>query len=147
MKVFFAGSFNPFTEGHADIVERLAALGYEVIVGIGRNIEKQNSRAKAEENADAIRYFIKEKGLEGRAEVVIYDGLTAREAKRLGADCLARGVRNIIDFTSEYELAAVNRKFFDIETILLPARPELSYISSTVMRDLNSRREGEKENK
>lgn len=134
--IFFPGSFNPFTKGHADILERLLKLADKVIIGIGMNIDKPASRETAEHNAVTIREYLKKQAYEGRVEVLVYSGLTAETARNLGACCMARGVRSGADFDYEYSLACINRDAFGIETILLPADPSLSYVSSTAIRDL-----------
>lgn len=135
-KVFFPGSFNPFTKGHADIARRLASMADSVVVGIGVNIRKPETKAEAEANAAAIRRWAKDAGLEDKIEVTVYDGLTAEEAVRHGASLIARGVRSAADFEYEFALASANRDAFGIETVLIPADPGLSFVSSTMMRDL-----------
>lgn len=141
--IFFPGSFNPFTKGHADILLRLLDMADRVIVGIGINLDKPDAVKKAEENADFIRKFVEEHSLGDRVEVEIYGGLTAVEAKRRGACCLARGVRTCQDFEYEYSLAAANRDAFGIDTILLPADPALSFVSSTLIREIEAHGESE----
>lgn len=135
-KIFFPGSFNPFTAGHADILERLLKLSEKVTVGVGVNADKPASAKDADRNAETIREYVRRKGLDRRVDVVVYSGLTAREAQLHGADCMARGVRSASDFEYEYSLAAANRDAFGMETILLPSSPSLSYISSSLLRDL-----------
>lgn len=137
-KIFFPGSFNPFTKGHADIVERLLTMADTVTVGIGKNIDKPADAALSERNADAVRDWAQRAGIADRVEVVTYSGLTAEESRRLGADCMARGVRNGMDFEYEYSLAAMNRDAFGVETILLPADAALCMVSSTAIRDLQA---------
>lgn len=134
--IFFAGSFNPFTKGHADILKRLMALADKVVVGIGVNPEKPSNRDEALANAEAIRCLVEREGLADRVEIKVYTGLTAEEALRCGADVMARGIRSGTDFDYEYTLAAANRDAFDIDTILLPADPRLSFVSSSIVRDL-----------
>lgn len=136
--VFYPGSFNPFTRGHADIVERLAALAGHVIIGVGVNISKPASAEQGERNAGEIRQYIRRRGLEERVEVTTYSGLTAEKARELGADCMARGVRSAADFDYEWQLAAINRDAFGIETLLLPADPALSFVSSSAVRELEA---------
>lgn len=135
-KIFFAGSFNPFTRGHADIARRLLRLADTLVIGIGVNSDKPESEEAARANARAVSEWLRRVGLADRAEAVVYRGLTAEEALRRNADCLARGVRNATDFDYEYSLAAVNRDAFGIETILVPASPDFSFVSSTAIRDL-----------
>lgn len=135
-RIFFPGSFNPFTEGHADILRRLLTLADSVIIGIGTNIDKPESASTAKKNLESIEKYIKDCGLEEKVKAIIYTGLTAEEALRQKADCMARGVRSGLDFDYEFQLAAINRDAFGIETILIPADPSLSYVSSTMIRDL-----------
>lgn len=137
-KVFFAGSFNPFTKGHADITERLLNLFDHVIIGIGINISKPSSSEAAERNESRIKAWIKKAGLEDRCETTVYSGLTAEAAREMNACCLARGVRNSTDFNYESSLADINREAFGIDTVLIPADPSLSAISSTAIRDLEA---------
>ena len=137
--VFFAGSFNPFTRGHADIAERLMRISDRVLIGIGLNIDKPGALETAEENASKIREWIKARGYNERMETVVYSGLTGEVALSHGADCLARGIRNGADFDYEYSLAAINRDAFGIDTLLLTADPSLGYVSSSAIRDLESR--------
>lgn len=135
-KVFFPGSFNPFTKGHADIVERMLTLADEVVIGIGCNIDKPVDRDEMEKRASAIREYYNRSAFAERVKVIWYTELTMQAAKNIGADCVVRGVRSAMDFDYEYGLAAANREVFGIETILLPADPSLGFISSTVVRDL-----------
>lgn len=136
--VFFPGSFNPFTKGHADIIKRLLGLAERVVVGIGINIDKPSSSEEAHSNALKIREWIERKGLQERVEVIEYTGLSAEEAIARKAVCMARGVRGSSDFDYEYRLASINREAFGIETILIPADPLLSCVSSSALRDLEA---------
>lgn len=137
-KIFFAGTFNPFTKGHADIALRILEIADKVTIGLGVNIDKPSSAKQAEENARLIEDWAAAHRLTERVEIVIYTTLTAEEAKKQGATCLARGVRNASDFDYEYALAAINRDAFGIDTILFPAAPEDSFISSSAIRDLQA---------
>lgn len=135
-KILFPGSFNPFTVGHADILRRLLTISDKVVVGIGINGDKTRSSKDELENMEAIRTFIDKEGMADRVEVITYSGLTGETAKEIGADCMARGVRNGTDFDYEYSLACANRDAFGIETVLIPADPALSFVSSSLIRDL-----------
>lgn len=136
MKIFFAGSFNPFTKGHADILKRLLGLADEVVVGIGMNIDKPGSRERAEQNKKEVAAYVAAESLGDRVEVMTYSGLTAQAVASTGCTCMARGVRNASDFDYEYSLAVANRDAFGIETLLIPADPSLSFISSSLVREL-----------
>lgn len=134
--VFFPGSFNPFTKGHADIVARMLGFVGKVVIGIGINSDKENDADNITSRLEAIRKLYREEVASGCIEVISYTGLTAEKAIEIGADFMVRGVRGCTDFEYEYNLAAANRKAFGIETLLLPGDPTLSFISSSLLRDL-----------
>ena len=71
-----------------------------------------------------------------KVTVFAYEGVTAEVAKENGAGVLVRGVRNTIDFEKEKELADINLKVFGIPTVMIPALPGLSYVSSSMVREL-----------
>lgn len=133
-KAFFAGSFNPFTAGHASIVERAASIFGAVVVGIGVNSAKTPA-ADAEERCAAIAALY---AADPRVTVLSYTGLTAEAARQCGATVLVRGLRNGSDFDSEQQLADLNRRQFGLETVFLPTLPELSSVSSSAVRELRS---------
>lgn len=133
----FAGSFNPFTTGHASVVERALPLFDRIIIAIGVNASKP-SETSVQERIDAIASLYRNLP-EGRVEVVAYhDELTVDLAARLGAGWLLRGVRSAKDFEYERDLADINRKLSGIETLLLYTLPELSCVSSSMVRELES---------
>ncbi|GAA4408971.1 pantetheine-phosphate adenylyltransferase [Nibrella viscosa] len=130
----FPGSFDPFTKGHEDIVLRGLQLFDEIVIGIGRNANKQ-------------RYFPLDQ-MVGWIEdtfraypairVVTYEDLTANVARNLGARFLLRGLRNTTDFEYENSIAQVNRHiYFEVETVFLITSPHLAPISSSIIRDLH----------
>lgn len=132
MKIaLFAGTFNPFTIGHADIVSRGLALFDEVVIGIGENQDKPS--ADITERLNAIRDIYKDNP---HVRVEIYHSLTVEYAKQIGACALLRGVRTINDFEYERQMADANRALAGLETVVLFTRPELGYVSSSLARDL-----------
>ena len=130
-RALFAGSFNPFTIGHADIVKRGLELFDEVVIAIGDNLEKPSS--DIDERLTTIRNIYKD---ESRVRVEVYHSLTVDFAREVGASALLRGVRSVADFEYERQMADANRALAGIETVVLFTRPELSYISSSLVRDL-----------
>lgn len=131
---FFAGSFNPFTIGHASVVERALPLFDRIIIGVGSNAAKP----AAHESIEAIRKFCL-RFPEGKVEAVCYtDRLTVDAAREAGADCLLRGVRSVKDFEYERELADINRRIGGMETVLIFSLPEHESVSSSVVRELAS---------
>lgn len=127
----FPGSFNPFTRGHESLVTRTLSICDGVTIAIGINIEKMN--ADTESRVRAIRELY---AGDPRIDVITYSELTGELAKRLGCAFILRGVRNTADFEYEMNMADVNRRLFGIETVLLPALPELAWISSSTAREL-----------
>lgn len=128
----YAGSFDPFTRGHADIVNRGLALFDKVIIAIGVN-ESKRCLFSSEQRQRQIRYFYRS---EPRVEVLTYDGLTVDFAQEQGVRFLLRGVRSSTDMEYERTLADLNRHIASMETVLLPASQQLTHISSTVVREL-----------
>jgi len=127
----FPGSFNPFTKGHADIVERGLKIFDRIIIAVGYNANKPS--ADAEAAAEAIR-----KIYNGRDEVdvTVYSCLTVQLARQSGAGFILRGVRSVKDFEYERDLATVNMQLSGIESVILFSRPELSALSSSMVREL-----------
>lgn len=128
----YAGSFDPFTRGHADIVARGLQLFDKVVIAIGVNESKRNLYSPQERLRQISNYYAKEP----RVEVHTYDGLTVTFAQEQGIRFLLRGVRSSTDMEYERILADLNRNIADMETILLPASQLFTHISSTVVREL-----------
>ena len=130
----FPGSFHPFTIGHLDILERGLAIFDRVIIVVGCNRNKPS--ADAENALEAIRRLTA--GIP-RADAMIWDGLTADAAKLTGARFLLRGARSAADFEYERNMADVNAMISPgLETVILPARPSLAPLSSSMVRELSS---------
>ena len=129
----FPGSFDPFTLGHADIVERALTLFDEVIIGVGYNDTKAGLLT-LEGRVSKIRELYADNP---RVKVAGYGGLTADFAKANGVTAIVRGVRTMKDFEYEMQMADVNRQLTGIETILLPASPQLASLSSSLVRELS----------
>lgn len=134
MKLFYAGSFDPFTVAHADIVERAIKLGNEVVIGVGRNPAKKLSYLYSQnQRYDAIKEYYKNNP---SVTVIMYEGMTGERAKILCCDALLRGVRSVKDFEEETQLAEVNRTLYNLDTVILPSSPEFKHISSTLARQV-----------
>ena len=131
-KVLFPGSFDPFTIGHADLVERALSLFDEVVIAIGIN-EQKSGWIPVEERLRALRAYYKE---DARVRVESYSGLTSDFAHSIGVSTILRGVRSFKDFEYEMQMADVNRQLTGIETVCLFAEPQLASISSTLVREL-----------
>ena len=127
------GTFDPFTIGHASIVNRTLPLFDKLVIGVvGDNVNKPNM-SPAEERAAAIRQVYSNQPL---VDVQIYQGLAMDFAKSVGAQFIVKGVRSVSDFEYEQWQADFNRRLGGIETILLYTEPELASISSSALREL-----------
>lgn len=131
-KVIFPGTFDPFTIGHYSVVKRALTFMDEVIIGIGVN-EKKKTYFPIEKRVEMIRRLFAD---EPRIQVAAYDGLTVDFAREQGAGFIIRGIRTVHDFEYEETIADVNRKLAGVETILLFTEPELTSVSSTIVREL-----------
>ena len=129
----FAGSFDPITKGHEDIVLQALPLFDEIIIAIGVNIDKKyafplEKRIKWIENTFAAYPNVK---------VVSYEGLTVDLCKKMNAGFIIRGLRNTTDFEYESIIAEANKKLNpNVETVFFLSSPELRCVSSTVVRDI-----------
>lgn len=128
----YPGSFDPFTKGHADVVDRALRLFGKVIVAIGYNIGKTPGKDIQQRVERIARLYASD----GRVEVISYSTLTAELVKELGADVMVRGVRDVKDFEYERSLADANMAVAGVDTVLLAARPELGFLSSSLVREL-----------
>ena len=133
-RAIFPGTFDPFTIGHYSIVTRALTFMDEVTIGIGIN-ENKNTYFPIEKRVEMIQKLYKN---EPRIKVKSYDCLTIDFAQQVDAQFIVRGIRTVKDFEYEETIADINRKLAGIETILLFTEPELTCISSTIVRELLS---------
>ena len=129
----FPGTFDPFTNGHLDIVERGLKLFDEVIVAIGVNADKRHLFTLEQRTQWLEQLFIDEP----RVSVAHYEGLTAKFAEECGAQFILRGLRTTQDFTYEQQIAYVNKDMADsIQSIFVMSNQQNASVSSTIVRDL-----------
>lgn len=131
-KGLFVGSFDPFTIGHDSIVRRALPLFDHIIIGVGVN-ERKKYMLSAEERVKRIKRLYAD---EPKIEVRAYSDLTIDFARREQVTYIIKGVRSVKDFEYEREQADVNRLLSGVETIFLYAEPQLSSISSSMVREL-----------
>ncbi len=129
----FPGTFDPITLGHTDIIDRALPLFDKVIVGIGRNNNKQPMFSE-QQRIDWLQEIYKDNP---KVEAVLYDGLTVNCCKDLGANFILRGIRYVNDFEYEKAIADMNRSLAEnIETIFLTCLPQYTSVASTLVRDV-----------
>ena len=134
MKIgFYAGSFDPFTNGHLHVVKEANKLFDKLYVGIGINSLKPR-HFKQEDMQELFMETLKRENITN-VEVVIYNGLSVDCAKKYGACCLVRGIRNGMDYDYEENLAKINEELSGLDTIYVRAGSH-GFISSSFVRDL-----------
>lgn len=128
----YPGTFDPFTYGHRDILERALRLFSEVEVTVGVNAEKQ-TLFSTEERVELVRQCTLD--LDG-VRVASHEGLIVDRATDTGAVALVRGLRQVSDFDYEFRMAFANRKLApSVETVFLMTSEEYALISSSMVRD------------
>ena len=131
----FVGSFNPFTIGHDSIVRRALPLFDRLVIGVVGDHVGKPGMVPAGERMKAIADLYAD---EPRIEVKPYYGLAVDFARSIGARFIVKGVRSAKDFEYEREQADINRQLTngEVETILLYSEPQLSAVSSSMVREL-----------
>lgn len=132
-KCVYAGSFDPITCGHIDIIKRAAARFDEVIIAVPINIDKKYTFT-LKQRMDLIKKSTA--GIKG-VKVESVDGLLVDFVKKMGAGIIIKGLRTMSDFEYEFQMASINRALCsDIDTVFMMADPKFSFISSTLVREL-----------
>ena len=132
-KAVYPGTFDPITNGHADLIERAANMFAHVIVGIAANPSKK-PLFSLQERVELIK---KVTAHLPNVEVIGFEGLLADFADSQGATVLIRGLRAVSDFEYEFQLANMNRRLNpNLESIFLTPAEENSFISSTLVKEV-----------
>jgi pantetheine-phosphate adenylyltransferase len=130
----YPGTFDPFTYGHLDVLERALRLFDTVEVTVGINVSK-STLFSTEERCDLIRQCTAD--LDG-VRVASHEGLIVDRAKEVGATALVRGLRQVSDFDYEFRMAFANRKLApDLETVFLMTSESYALVSATIVRDVH----------
>lgn len=130
----YAGSFDPITLGHQDIVLRAAKLFDRVVVAIGTNPAKRYLFDFPERERlirDAVAGA-------ANVEVVAFQGLLVNKAREVGATVILRGLRTVSDFESELKYATANRDLSGIESMFLGSSPAFAHVSSSLVKEIAS---------
>ena len=123
------GSYDPVTAGHLDVIERCARFFDEVHVVVAVNA------AKTPMFSEEIRKALEERNCRN-IKVASTTGLITDYCKKVGATVIVKGLRQNGDYEAELGMALVNRKLADVETLFLPAAPDLEHISSSIVKDV-----------
>lgn len=129
----YAGTFDPITNGHLDIIQRAAKLFDKVIIAVAKSPSKNplfDLTSRAELVQQSCQHL-------ANVEIIAFSGLLAEFAKQHNADCLIRGLRGADDIEYEIQLAQLNQKLAgDLETIFFPPAVQWRYLSSTMVREI-----------
>jgi pantetheine-phosphate adenylyltransferase len=129
----YPGTFDPFTNGHEEMVRRAAKLFGRVVIAVAASPAKRPLFTLAERIA-LIRSVV---GDVQEIEVIGYEGLTVEFARQVDVGVIIRGLRAVSDFEYEFQLATMNRHLAqDIETVFLTPTEEFMFVSSTLVREI-----------
>jgi len=129
----YAGTFDPITLGHLDVVERAALVFPRLIIAVARHPNK-TTMFTCEERVRIVR---ESTGHIAHVGVEAFDGLLVEYARKKGIQCVIRGLRAFSDFEFEFQMALTNRRLAsDIETLFLMPKEEYSFISSGTVREI-----------
>lgn len=130
--LLYAGSFDPVTLGHLDVIERAAGLCRELVVAVMHNPEKRGYLPVA------MRVRLLEKACRNlpNVRVIAHGGLLVACAREVGACAVVRGLRPLGDFESEYQMAQTNRLLGGVETLLMTTSDRYASISSSIVRQV-----------
>jgi|TARA_B110000259_G_C13831747_1_gene328948 pantetheine-phosphate adenylyltransferase len=132
----YPGTFNPITNGHTDLIERAAGLFDKIIVAVVHSNRQKSNTMSTEQRVDLANEVLAHID---NVEVRSFDTLLTEYVKKCGAKIILRGLRTVADFEYEFQLVGMNRVLEpDIETVFLAPAEHLSYISSTLVREIAS---------
>ena len=133
MKVIYAGSFDPVTNGHLDIIERAKSIFGHVIVAVLDNVSKK-SLFTTEERLFLLKEVLKD---DENIEIDSFSGLLVDYAKKKNCKVIVRGLRSASDYLSEYTLAMANMHYKDgVETVFLLGSNEKLFVSSSLAKEV-----------
>jgi pantetheine-phosphate adenylyltransferase len=135
----YAGSFDPITLGHLDVLRRARRLFDGIVLAIGRNPDKKSlfSMQERQEMAQVLVDEILTSEPDGcPVRVERYSGLTVDFARKVKAAAILRGIRNITDLAAETQLAITNRQVADIETVFIVTGEQFAFTSSSLIQQI-----------
>jgi pantetheine-phosphate adenylyltransferase len=134
-RAIYAGSFDPVTNGHLDVIERAARLCDEVVVAVAFNPDKRGLFT-SEERVVLLRAVT---GHLSNVRVTFFHGLLVEFARQEQASAVIRGIRAVSDFEFEFQMALMNRRLSPtLETLFLMPKEEFSYVSSRLVKEVAS---------
>ena len=134
-KAIYAGTFDPMTLGHVDVVERAARIFPELIIGVAAVTGKETLFSQAE-RVELVKASVEDLP---NVTVLPFEGLLVEYARSQGASVIIRGLRAVSDFEYEFQMALTNRRLApDLETIFLMPKKDYSFLNSTNIKQVAS---------
>jgi pantetheine-phosphate adenylyltransferase len=127
------GSFDPFHNGHLEVVERATNVFDEIVVAVLRNTQKSDPCFTLEERREMIAECLSH--LE-HVRIVSMSTLLVNVAEDVGATAIVKGLRAVSDFESELQMAQMNRSLSGVETVFIPTSSSHSFIASRLLREV-----------
>jgi pantetheine-phosphate adenylyltransferase len=129
----FPGSFDPFHNGHLEVVERAIRLFDRVVVAVVRNPQKAETLFTAAEREEMINESV---GYSDKVQTVSMSTLVVDVARTVGADIIVKGLRAVSDFENELQMAQMNQQLSGIDTLFIPTGSTHSFIASRLIREI-----------
>ena len=134
-KAIYPGTFDPFTNGHLDVLERALNIFEQVDVVLAENSQKQ-TLFSVDERLDMVREVVRD--IPNVNVDVLHDGLLADYARQAGANAIVRGVRQVKDFEYEFQMSLLNRHLYpEVTTVFLMPNVKYTYVASTIIREVS----------
>jgi pantetheine-phosphate adenylyltransferase len=134
MLALYPGTFDPPTLGHLSLIARASKLFKKIVVVVAVNPDKKTLLSSVERK-NLLESLVENYN---NVEVIEAEGLLVKTAKKIGADCILKGIRNQHDLHYEQVMAETNNKLSEIETLFMPCEGKFQYISSSLVRQVHS---------
>ncbi len=129
----FPGSFDPFHNGHLEVVERAGRLFDEVVVAALRNPQKAEPLFTLPEREEMLREALAHLP---NVRIVAVTTLVVNVANEVGATAIVKGLRAVTDFENELQMAQMNRQLSGVETLFIPSSSDSSFVASRLLREV-----------
>lgn len=134
----YPGTFDPITNGHADIIARASKIMDQLILAISTSRSKKPIFS-IEQRCELAQIYLEKYNIAGNVKVMQFDGLLVNFAKTVDASIIIRGLRAVSDFEYEFQMACMNSRLDEkIETVFLPASEKNQFISSRLVKEIAS---------
>jgi pantetheine-phosphate adenylyltransferase len=134
----YPGTFDPITNGHADIIARASKITDTLILAISASAGK-NPMFSLQERCDMAKIYLDKYNIAPNIKIMPFDGLLVKFAAEVGAKFIVRGLRAVSDFEYEFQMACMNARLDEmIETIFLPASEKNQFVSSRLVKEIAS---------